>query len=79
MTFITLTLYNSTNRVRVNVNSVSFYKMIKVDSVPSQTHDGYREVFRTGIYFQNDPVPLVVEEDTIVVDKLITEALSSNS
>lgn len=79
MTFITLTTHNSTNRVRVNLTNVAFYKMIKVDSVPAQTASGYREVYKTGIYFQNDPVPLVVEEDTIVVDKLITEALSSNS
>lgn len=79
MNFITLMLYNSTNRVRINVNSISFYKMIKVDSIHSQTNDGYREVYKTGIYFQNDPVPVVVEEDTIVVDKLIADALSSST
>lgn len=79
MIFISLTTYESTNRVRINLNNVIFYKTIKVGSVPSQTTNGYRDIYKTGIYFQNDPVPLVVEEDVIVVDKLITEALSSNS
>lgn len=77
--FIKLTMYGSTNQVRVNINNVTHYKTIKVDSVPSQTHPGYREVHKTGVYFQNNPVPVVVEEDVIMVDGMIYELLSSNT
>lgn len=77
--FITLTLYKNTNRVRVNVNNISYYKMIKADSVFSQEADTTIEVYKTGIYFPADPIPLVVEEDTIVIDNLIKQLLSSNN
>lgn len=73
--FITLALYKSTNRVRINVNNISYYKTIKADSVYSKGADTFISVYRTGIYFLNDPVPVVVEEDTIVVDKMIETML----
>ena len=76
--FIQLTTYKSTNRVRVNVNNIAFYRFIKVDTVPAKTEQGFLEVYKTGIYFSADPIPLVVEEDTIHIDKMIADLLSSN-
>lgn len=73
--FITLTLYNSTNRVRLNVNNISYYKHIKVDTAHSKATGVLIEVYKTGIYFLNDPVPVVVEEETAAVDKMIETLL----
>lgn len=73
--FITLTLYKNTNRIRVNINNISCYKTIKVDSFHSEGADSLISIYKTGVYFLNDPVPVVVEEDTIVVDKMIETML----
>jgi hypothetical protein len=75
--FISLTPYKNTNRVRVNINNIAFYRFIKADTIPSQTSAGLLEVYKTGIYFIGDPVPLVVEEDTNDIDRMIRDAISS--
>jgi hypothetical protein len=76
--FIELTPYKNTNRVRVNVNNIAFYRFIKVDTVRMENQDGFFDVYKTGVYLIGDPVPIVVEEETIVLDKMIAELLSSN-
>jgi hypothetical protein len=76
--FIQLTPYKNTNKVRININNISFYRFIKVDTVHSQTSDGFLDVYKTGVYLIGDPVPIVVEEDTIDLDKMILKLLSSN-
>ena len=76
--FIALTEFETQTIISINITKIAYYKQIRVRSVPDPHADGYVHLMKMAIYFEGNPVPVVVEQDKHTLDSLIMDALSSD-